>query len=110
MSFIPFPAITPTDRKVGSVELKCPPRKGASWMLPARSLHLAALPRLLLVMFPLGLGKFWGLRKQGIHLTLLLGDKESRKPGPPLAFPIPHELELRLHQRPPILRVLTLGS
>lgn len=70
----------------------------------------AASPRLLLVMFPLGLGKFWGLRKQGIHLTLLLGDKESRKPGPPLAFPIPHELELRPHQRPPILRVLTSGS
>lgn len=67
------------------------------WQL-AGSLQLAALPPWLLIIFPLGLGRPWELKKQRINLLFVPGYGRSRKPGPA-------NVELGPHQRPPTPRL-----
>lgn len=68
MAFGSQPAVsfdTSTDRKWAFQNLSVPQgRKHGRW-LPARSLCLAALPHLLLVMSPWGLGRLWGSGSRG---------------------------------------------
>lgn len=56
---------------------------------PAGSLQLATLSHWLLIIFPLGLGRAWGLKKRGMNLLLLPGYGESRKLRPQRRPPIP---------------------